>query len=49
MLDWKIWEHYENDDAIARWYNDKWMDADEKMEEYFDDDDDRALYYSLTD
>ena len=28
-LNWKIWQHYEKDEALARVYNDLWMDAAE--------------------
>lgn len=27
-LNWKIWEHYENNEKIARVYNDLWEKAD---------------------
>ena len=26
-LNWKIWEHYQHNDRVARVYNDLWMDA----------------------
>ena len=26
-LNWKIWEHYQHNDKVARVYNDLWMDA----------------------
>ena len=28
VLNWKIWEHYEDNEAIARVYNDLWQEAD---------------------
>ena len=29
VLNWKIWEHYENNEEMAGLYNDLWVDADE--------------------
>ena len=29
VLNWKIWEHYEKNDAYAELYNDLWRKADE--------------------
>ena len=28
VLNWKIWEHYEKNEALARVYNDLWQKAD---------------------
>ena len=28
VLNWKIWEHYEKNEALARIYNDLWQKAD---------------------
>lgn len=28
VLNWKIWQHYGNDDRIARVYNELWEEAD---------------------
>lgn len=28
VLNWKIWEHYESNDRLARLYNDLWQEAD---------------------
>lgn len=28
VLNWKIWEHYENNEALARIYNELWEKAD---------------------
>lgn len=28
VLNWKIWEHYEDNDKLARLYNDLWEQAD---------------------
>ena len=29
VLNWKIWEHYENNEEMAKLYNDLWTNADE--------------------
>ena len=28
VLNWKIWEHYQNNESLARIYNDLWQKAD---------------------
>ena len=28
VLNWKIWQHYENNESIARVYNELWEEAD---------------------
>lgn len=28
VLNWKIWEHYQNDEELAKVYNDLWEQAD---------------------
>lgn len=28
VLNWKIWQHYENNEPLARVYNDLWQQAD---------------------
>lgn len=29
VLNWKIWEHYEKNETLARVYNDLWLEMDE--------------------
>ena len=37
-LNWKIWEHYEKNDAYAELYNKLWLQADEWANENLDGD-----------
>lgn len=34
VLNWKIWEHYENDDRMARLYDSLWSKADQYATEH---------------
>ena len=29
VLNWKVWEHYQDNEPLAKLYNDLWMKADE--------------------
>lgn len=48
VLNWKIWEHYETDDAKARLYNDLWIEMDRYCKENLKGDD-LDYYYRTTD
>lgn len=47
-LNWKIWEHYESNEPIARLYNDLWEKAREYAETTLQGDD-LSYYYRTTD
>lgn len=47
-LNWKIWEHYQHNDALARVYNDLWMKASEIAQTTLKDDE-LMYYYRTTD
>lgn len=53
-LNWKIWEHYEKHDTIARLYNDLWEKAQELFfnaygEEGKENEEALTYYYHITD
>ena len=48
VLNWKIWEHYQNDEAKARLYNDLWLETDKYCKENLVGDD-LSYYYRTTD
>jgi hypothetical protein len=47
-LNWKIWEHYQSNDAYGRLYNDLWMQASEFARETLQGEE-LAYYYRTTD
>jgi hypothetical protein len=47
-LNWKIWEHYEKNDAIARVYNDLWFKICNYIRKNFNEEELR-YYYRVTD
>ena len=47
-LNWKIWEHYESNEVVARVYNDLWEKADILAQETFKGEE-LAYYYRTTD
>ena len=47
-LNWKIWEHYENNEPLARVYNELWTKADAYAVEHLKGDD-LAYFYRTTD
>ena len=47
-LNWKIWEHYESNEPIARLYNDLWEKAREYAETTLQGDE-LSYYYRTTD
>lgn len=47
-LNWKIWQHYENNRELAEIYNDLWMQADEYACDHFTGED-ADYYYRETD
>lgn len=49
VLNWKIWEHYENgNEAVARVYNDLWTEVDIWCQEHFKGED-LKYFYRITD
>lgn len=48
VLNWKIWEHYESNKAIATIYNDLWLEADNYARENLKDNE-LSYYYSTID
>lgn len=48
VLNWKILEHHERNDALARLYNDLWAEADIYAQEHLKDEE-LAYYYRTTD
>lgn len=48
VLNWKIWEHHERNDALARLYNDLWAEADIYAQEHLKGEE-LAYYYRTTD
>ena len=46
VLNWKIWQHYEHDEALARVYDELWRQADEYACENLHGDD--ATYFFRT-
>ena len=48
VLNWKIWEHYEKNEALARIYNDLWEKAAEVAETTLEGEE-LAYYYRTTD
>ena len=48
VLNWKIWEHYETNGALAELYNDLWIKAENLVEENFTDEE-KMYYYKTTD
>lgn len=48
VLNWKIWEHYQTNEAIARVYNDLWEQAREYAESHLKDGE-LNYYYETTD
>ena len=47
-LNWKIWEHYENNKTIAKCYNDEWEKLMQWCQEHFTQDQ-LDYYYRVTD
>lgn len=47
-LNWKIWEHYEHNEKLARVYDELWRKADEWCCEHLKGDD-LSYYYRTTD
>lgn len=47
-LNWKIWEHYETNEALARQYNDLWEYASQYAREHLQGDE-LQYYYEVTD
>lgn len=48
VLNWKIWEHYEDNEAIARVYNDLWQEADAFAIDYLKGDE-LSYFFRTTD
>lgn len=48
VLNWKIWQHYEKNEPLARVYNDLWEKAREYAETTLQGEE-LAYYYSTTD
>lgn len=48
VLNWKIWEHYKTNEALAKVYNDLWEQADIYAQEHLKDEE-LSYYYRTTD
>lgn len=48
VLNWKIWEHYQNDKELAKVYNDLWEQADNYACENLKDEE-LDYFYNITD
>ena len=48
VLNWKIWQHYETNEPLARVYNDLWMKADEYAVNHLNGDE-LTYFYRTTD
>ena len=48
VLNWKIWEHYETNEALARVYNDLWEKADAFAMDYLTGDE-LSYFFRTTD
>ena len=48
VLNWKIWEHYEDNEALARVYNDLWREADAFAIDYLKGDE-LSYFFRTTD
>ena len=48
VLNWKIWEHYEENEALARVYNDLWQKADAFAIDYLKGDE-LSYFFRTTD
>ena len=49
-LNWKIWEHYQTNEPLARVYDELWKDCQEKIEKkYAKDKEALSYYYEVTD
>ena len=48
VLNWKIWQHYGNDDQIARVYNKLWKEADLYAQENLHDEE-LSYFFRTTD
>lgn len=48
-LNWKIWEHYQTNETIARVYNDLWEKAQNWYFETFTKEEEQNYYYRITD
>lgn len=48
VLNWKIWEHYQTNEPLARIYNDLWMKADKYATENLKGDE-LKYFYRTTD
>jgi hypothetical protein len=48
VLNWKIWEHYQQNDAYAELYNDLWLKTDELVRETLQGEE-LMYYYRTTD
>ena len=47
-LNWKIWEHYEHNEPLAKLYNDLWEEADVYVQENLQGEE-LAYFYRTTD
>ena len=48
VLNWKIWEHFESNEPLARVYNDLWEEASIYAQEHLEGEE-LAYYYRTTD
>ena len=48
VLNWKIWEHFERNESLARVYNDLWEEADIYAREHLEEEA-LAYFYRTTD
>lgn len=48
VLNWKIWEHYQTNEPLAKVYNDLWKEADEYAMEHLKGNE-LSYYYKTTD
>ena len=48
VLNWKIWEHYQTNESLAKVYNSLWIEADEYAMEHLKGEE-LSYYYKTTD
>lgn len=48
VLNWKIWEHYQANESLAKVYNSLWIEADEYAMEHLQGEE-LSYYYKTTD
>jgi len=48
-LNWKIWEHYQTNETIARIYNELWEKAQKWFFKTFTKEEEQEYYYRITD